>query len=141
MLRITDTIKIDESEINERFIRSSGPGGQNVNKVATAVQLRFDVGTSPSLSDDVRSRVISLAGNRVTEDGVLVIEARRFRSQDRNRQDAFRRLVDIIHRAAIIPKRRRKTTPTLASKRRRLESKRSRGEIKNLRRPIRNLAE
>jgi len=136
MIHITPTMAIDESEIELEFIRSSKPGGQKVNKVASAVQLRFDVLNSPSLSDDVRERLIDLAGQRVTQDGVLVIKAQRFRMQDRNRQDAMDRLIELIRKAAEKPKRRRKTRPTLAAKRRRLESKRLRGETKRMRRPL-----
>ena len=135
MIHITRNIALDESEIQIEFTRASGPGGQNVNKVATAARLRFDVRHSPSLPDDVRQRLIHLAGQRVTADGVLVIEARRFRTQERNRQDALDRLAALIRQAAAKPKRRRKTQPTLASRQRRLESKRRRGQIKRLRRP------
>ncbi len=135
MIQITRTIKIDEGEIQENFIRASGPGGQNVNKVATTVQLRFDVANSRSLPDEVRKRLISLAGNRITEDGVLIIEARRFRTQLRNREDATERLVKLIRKAAQRPQTRRKTRPTLASKKHRLESKRRSSETKHLRRP------
>jgi ribosome-associated protein len=134
MIQITPTISINESEIQEEFIRASGPGGQNVNKVATAVQLRFDVANSPSLPDEVRQRLISLARGRVTEKGVLIIEARRFRTQGANRQDAIERLVEWVRKAAQKPPIRHKTRPTLASKKRRLETKHRHAETKNLRR-------
>jgi len=133
MIHITHNIAINETEIQEEFIRSSGPGGQNVNKVATAVQLRFDVANSPSLTVGVRQRLVSLAGRRITEDGILIIDARRFRTQGRNRQDAIDRLVELIRNAAQSPKIRRKTRSTLASKIRRLESKRRRAETKRMR--------
>jgi ribosome-associated protein len=133
MLSITPTLAIDESEIKLEFVRASGPGGQNVNKVATAVQLRFDVLNSPSLPADVRERLARLAGSRMTEDGVLVITARQFRSQERNRQAAVERLVDLVRQAAEKPKPRRKTRPTLASKQRRLEGKRRRSQTKRMR--------
>ncbi len=136
MIYITPTISIEEREIQEEFIRSSGPGGQNVNKVATAVQLRFHVGNSPSLPDDVRERLIRLAGKRMTEGGVLIIDARRFRTRERNRQDAMDRLIKLIRQAAVSPKPRRKTRPTHASKMRRLETKRHHGKTKRMRRPI-----
>ena len=136
MIRITRTITIDESEIQEYFVRASGPGGQNVNKVATTVQLRFDVSNSRSLPEEVRTRLISLAGNRITEDGILIIDARRFRTQSRNREDAIARLVELIRNAAQRPKIRRKTRPTLTSKIRRLESKRRVAESKRVRGPV-----
>ena len=136
MIQITHTITIDESEIQEYFVRASGPGGQNVNKVATTVQLRFDVANSPSLPEEVRKRLISLAGNRITEDGILIIEAHRFRTQGRNREDATDRLVELIRNAVRRPKIRRKTRPTLASKVRRLESKRRSAESKRIRGPV-----
>ncbi|HDL64280.1 MAG TPA: aminoacyl-tRNA hydrolase [Proteobacteria bacterium] len=136
MIFITPTIAIDESEIREEFIRASGPGGQNVNKVSTAVQLRFDVGNSPSLSDEIRARLIRLAGRRITSDGILIIEAKRLRTQSGNRRDAMDRLVDLVRRAAHPPRSRRKTYPTRASKERRLEAKRRRSRAKNLRRSV-----
>jgi len=135
MIYITPTLAIDESEIKQEFIRASGPGGQNVNKVSTAVQLRFNVARSPSLPDDIRKRLVNLAGRKITEDGELIIHARRFRTQERNRQDAFDRLVKLIRKASERPKVRRKTRPTLQSKRRRLEAKRHRSEAKRMRRP------
>jgi ribosome-associated protein len=133
MIRITDHISIDEHELQERFIRASGPGGQNVNKLSTAVQLRFDVRRSPSLPEDVRERLCGLAGRRLTNDGVLIITAQRHRTQERNRQDALDRLIELIGRAAVRPVPRRATRPTLASRRRRLEGKKRRSGIKNLR--------
>lgn len=134
MIQVTSTIALDESELTLEFIRASGPGGQNVNKVATAVQLRFDVANSPSLTDDVRERLMRLAGRRMTKDGVLIIEARRFRTQEQNQQDAIERLVELVRQAAKKPRVRRKTRPTLASRRRRLEAKRRRSQKKRLRR-------
>jgi len=133
MIRITDNIAIDEREIEERFIRASGPGGQNVNKLATAVQLRFDVRGSPSLSAAVGARLERLAGSRLTKDGVIVITAERHRTQERNRADALDRLVDLIRRAAMLPTPRRPTRPTVAARARRLEQKRRRSGIKGLR--------
>ncbi len=136
MIQVTPTIAINESEIQQEFIRASGPGGQNVNKVAIAVQLRFDVANSPSLSDDVRERLISLSRGRVTGKGILIIDARRFRTQGANRQDAIKRLVELIRKAAQEPQIRHKTRPTLGSKMRRLETKRHRTETKHLRSPM-----
>ncbi len=136
MIRVTPRISIDEREIRQQFIRASGPGGQNINKVATAVQIRFDVARSPSLPPEVRERLIRLAGTRVTKQGILVIDARRFRTQERNRQDAIDRLVALIRAAAVKPKVRRKTRPTLAAKKRRLETKRRRSVSKQLRRRV-----
>lgn len=136
MIQVTDTIAIDEKDIQEEFIRASGPGGQNVNKVATAVQLRFNVSGSPSLTDDVRQRLILLARNRITEEGILIIVARRFRTQAANRQDAINRLVELIRKAAHEPLIRRKTRPTFSAKKRRLETKHHHAETKNLRRSM-----
>ena len=133
MIRITDAIALDERELEERFIRASGPGGQNVNKLATAVQLRFDVRRSPSLSAAVRARLEKLAGNRLTNDGVLVIAAQRHRTQERNRQDALDRLIDLIARAAVAPKPRRPTKPTAGSRERRLAGKKIRATVKGWR--------
>ena len=133
MIRITDQISIDESELTETFVRASGPGGQNVNKLATAVQLRFDVRHSPSLPADVRARLAALVGRRLTRDGVLVIIAQRHRTQERNREDARTRLIELIRQAAVPPKRRRPTRPTAASREWRIESKKRRSGVKRLR--------
>ena len=134
MIRITESISIKENEIQEEFVLASGPGGQNVNKVATAVKLRFDAAHSLSLPEDVRDRLMRLAGKRLTDEGVIVIHARRFRSQDKNRQDARERLAALVREATKQPKRRRKTRPTPASIERRLEYKRRRSQIKHVRR-------
>ena len=133
MIRITDSIALDEREIEENFVRSAGPGGQNVNKLATAVQLRFDVRHSPSLLPAVRQRLERLSGRRLTNEGVLIIIAQRHRTQERNRQEARERLVDLIRRAAEPPKPRHATRPTAASKRRRLDTKTRRARLKHLR--------
>jgi ribosome-associated protein len=133
MIRVNAQIELDEREIQEDFVRASGPGGQNVNKVSTAVQLRFDVARSPSLPDPVRERLIALAGRRLTQDGVLILSAERYRSQRRNRDDALQRLIELIREACEVDKPRRPTRPTLASKKRRLDSKQRRGETKKLR--------
>jgi len=135
MLRITGNIQIDEQELDYAFVHASGPGGQNVNKVATAVQLRFDVAHSPSLPEDVRQRLLRQAAGHITQDGVLIIDARQYRSQWRNRHDATQRLIALIRQAAAVPKPRRATKPSRAVKERRLQAKRHRSEAKRLRRP------
>lgn len=136
MLRINRRVVLNESELTFEFVRSSGPGGQNVNKVSTAVRLRFDVRNSPHLPPDVRDRLVQIAGRRIGADGVLSILARRYRTQESNRRDAVARLVHWIERAAAIPRARRKTAPTKAARERRLEEKRHRGGTKAGRRAV-----
>lgn len=133
MPRISSTLTIPDSELTVTFIRASGPGGQNVNKVATAVQLRFDVRASPSLTEDVKQRLIRVAGKRVTSEGVLIIEARRYRTQEQNRLDAELRLAALIRKALLPPKKRRPTRPSAAAKAKRVDAKKRRGETKRLR--------
>ncbi|MCP5049402.1 MAG: aminoacyl-tRNA hydrolase [bacterium] len=134
MIYVTEDISLDEKEITEDFIRSSGPGGQNVNKVSTAVQLRFDVKHSPSLPEDVRIRLMKLAGSRLTSEGVIVIDARRSRRQERNREDALERLIELIRKATFKPKPRQKTKPSKSSQVKRLDSKKRHSDKKRLRR-------
>jgi ribosome-associated protein len=135
MIQITPNIALDERELQWEFIRASGPGGQRVNKVSTAVQLRFDVGNTAVLPEEIRERLMHLGGKRITSEGVLIIEARRFRTQEKNRQDALDRLIKLVRKAAEKPKKRRRTKPTKASARRRLEEKRRRAETKRRRHP------
>jgi ribosome-associated protein len=132
-MEITDKISIDDRELEERFIRASGPGGQNVNKVSTAVELRFDVRHSPSLPLAVRDRLVILAGRRITDEGVLVIRAERHRTQERNREDARARLAELIREALYVPKKRVATKPSRAARARRVDSKVKRGGVKKLR--------
>lgn len=136
MIPVTQDIRLDEDELQFRFVLASGPGGQNVNKVATAVQLRFDAARSRCLPDEVRTRLLALAGSRATKEGEVLITARRFRTQERNREDAVERLVTLIRRAAARPRPRRKTRPSRAAKQRRLDTKRRQKEKKRRRGPI-----
>lgn len=129
-LQITPSLVIEDSELEERFVRASGPGGQNVNKVSTAVQLRFDAARSHVLSDEVRARLRALAGSRMTDEGVIVIDARSHRTQGQNREDARARLADLLRRALVRPKRRQKTRPGRAAKQRRLDTKKLRAQTK-----------
>ncbi|MFC3076727.1 alternative ribosome rescue aminoacyl-tRNA hydrolase ArfB [Phenylobacterium terrae] len=133
MIPVTDAIALEDDELVEKAVRASGPGGQHVNKTSTAVELRFDVRGSPSLPEDVKARLTSLAGSRMTQDGVLVLFAQNARSQELNRQDARERLIELIRKAAVRPKRRRRTKPTYASKMERLKSKTRRSGVKALR--------
>ncbi len=134
MIEINNKIFIPETELQFNFIRSSGPGGQNVNKVSTAVQLRFDIINSPSLSDEVKRRLIVKSGNKVTKEGILIIEAKRFRTQESNKQDAIERFTELIRKAGRKPKKRIKTKPSYKSKQKRIEEKKKRSETKKLRR-------
>jgi ribosome-associated protein len=133
MIEISSTVSINDDEIQIDFIRASGPGGQNVNKVSSAAQLRFDLRSSPSLAPDVKERLARIAGSRLTEQGVLIIEAKRYRTQEQNRLDAVQRLVALVQKALEKPKSRQKTRPTLASKQKRLQTKRQQSEKKRLR--------
>jgi len=138
LIHVTPQIAIREDEISERFVRASGPGGQNVNKVSTAVQLRFDAGRSPALSGEVRERLRALAGSRMTDDGVLVIDARTHRTQGQNRDEARERLADLVRRALVRPKRRKRTKPGKAAKERRLDTKKRRSDTKRARGRLRS---
>jgi len=133
MIEITPGLLLDDRELQIEFVRASGPGGQNVNKVSTAAQLRFDVRAS-AIPQEVKARLIPLAGNRITSEGILLIEARRFRTQEHNREDAIQRFTDLIRKALVEPKKRRKTKPTQSSKEERIQEKKRRGEIKKMRR-------
>ena len=136
MIYITENISISENELQEDFVRASGPGGQNVNKVSTAVQLRFDVVNSPSLPEDVKLRLMKIAGRKITEDGILIIDSREYRTQNRNRAGALNRLVELIKKASEKPKRRIKTKPTIGAKEKRLQGKKQRSAVKTLRKSV-----
>ena len=138
MIWIHSTLRLPESELEFEFVRSTGPGGQNINKVATAVQLRFDVRRSPSLPEEIRRRLEKLAGRKLTADGVLLLQARRFRTQEQNRAEVLRRLQELIARAAVPPKKRKPSRPSAGSRERRLQKKRIRGQHKKLRGKIQN---
>lgn len=133
MIRVNHRVSLDDSELEENFIRASGPGGQHVNKTESAVQLRFDVRNSPNIPDDIKSRLIRLAGSRMTLDGVLILVGDSYRSQMRNREDVRERLIDLIRDATVVPKTRRATKPTYGSKQRRLEEKSQRSQTKKMR--------
>lgn len=135
MIEGTPSIKLDENELQFSFIRASGPGGQNVNKVATSVQLRFDIRNSPSLEQDIKERLIKLAGRKMTEDGVLIIIARRFRTQEKNREDAINRLRNLLEKASNTPTTRKQTRPTRSSQEKRLQNKRMHSRVKIFRKP------
>ena len=136
MIYITENISISENELQEDFVRASGPGGQNVNKVSTAVQLRFDVVNSPSLPEDVKNRLIKLAGSKMTDEGILIIDSREYRTQNRNRAGALNRLVELVKKASEKPKRRIKTKPTKGAKEKRLQGKKQRSAVKTLRKSV-----